>query len=139
MPNVYARIENGIVMEVIAVQDGEPPLSVRYHPALLDQFVELHGPEQYRIRPKWNYDGSGFSEPAPPPVAPRSKRYVKVSTVRERMEVIGRWDDLVAILQTDMSKLVKVLTLEIGIDVEDQEARTIIAMAGANPDEILRE
>jgi hypothetical protein len=136
MPRKYARIDNGMVSEIVNLEDGEPSLASRYHAALLDHFVELHGPEQYTIRLGWNYDGSGFSEPAPPQSNP-AKRYVKVSLVRERMEAAGKWENLVAILQTDMAKLIKVLTLEIGVDVEDQEVRQIILMAGADPDIIL--
>ena len=138
MEQTFARIDNGTVTEIIKILDGEPPLSARYHAALLENFIELHGPEQYTIKPGWNYDGSGFSDRPEPPVLV-FKRYVPVFRVRERMEAAGKWDALVAILQTDMAKLMKVLTLEIGIDPEDQEARQLIALAGANPDEILGE
>lgn len=139
MPNIFARIENGAVNEIITIEDNTPPLSSRYHASLLDHFVELHGPLQYTVKVGWNYDGSGFSNPPPPPAVAPPKRYIKVSIIRERMEELGKWDNLVNILSNDMPKLVKVLTLDLGIDPEDQEARGLIFAAGADPDEILKE
>lgn len=137
MTKFYARINNGIVNEVIKIEDGEPSLSSRYHAALIENIMELNGPEINLVKAGWRYDGSGFSS-VPPPPGIVIKKYVKVSTVRERLEAINKWADLVSLLQNDMPTLIKVLSLEDGIDPEDQQARDLISAIGADPEDILR-
>src|SRR5690349_932486 len=138
MPRFYAHVQNGSVIEVITVNDGDLPLEKRYHAAVLESFIELHGTDQFIVKPGWNYDGSGFykiPEPAPLP----AQRNLRLSVVRDRMEEAGKWDDLVDSLKSDMNKLVKLLMSDTGINPEDQSMRDLIASTGADPDEILKE
>lgn len=138
MPNYFARIENGIVSEIVTVDDNTPSLASRYHAALLDHFVELHGADQYTVKAGWNYDGSGFYNVSTPAFIPQ-KQLVKVSAFRERMEEAGKWENLVDILKNDISKLLKILTTDSGINPDDAEIRSLISQAGADPNEILKE
>lgn len=68
-------------------------------------------------------------------VAQPSPRYVPVATVRERMEAVGLWEALVALLP--MSQLAKVLSLRDGLDANDPQVRAALAAVGADPDVIL--
>lgn len=131
----YARIDSGIVVEIIEIEDDTPTLSERYHAAVVESTRELKGNEVFTVKPGWNFDGSGFSKPPPPEAL--GPRYVAVATVRERMEAIGKWGALVDVLKLDYPTMIKVLTLREGIASDDPQARTMIEAAGANPDEIL--
>jgi hypothetical protein len=71
------------------------------------------------------------------PGAPPLVRYLPVPLVRERLEAVGRWDDLAALLVSQPAIMLKVLTLTEGIAADDQQARDLISAAGADPAEIL--
>jgi len=79
-------------------------------------------------------------EPADPdPRLTPTKWYCPVWLARRRLEALGRWDEMVAILFQPpyQSMLVKMLTLEVGIDPEDPQAQALITAAGADPAAIL--
>lgn len=133
---IYARVESGTVTEIVKIDETEPELEQRYHAAVLDHFIELQGTPAFTVKIGWKYDGQNFYQ-TPTPEIRQAKRYVKVSVFRERMEETEHWDALVAILQSDMSTLLRILTLDVGIDPDDQQIRDLIAAAGANPDVIL--
>jgi len=65
----YARIDNGIVVEVIppmTYDDGtEIPIELRFVPEIVDTLVDITGidpmPDQ-----RWTYDGELFSPPQQP-------------------------------------------------------------------------
>lgn len=136
MAKTYALIDQGLVSDIVTIQPGDPPLSERYHAAIVESAVELQGALAFTVKPGWLHDGSGFSQRVPE-AAPIGPRYVPVATIRERLEAQGKWEALVAILQADMPTMMKVLTLRDGVAVDDQQARGLIAAAGADPDEIL--
>jgi len=67
-------------------------------------------------------------------------RSVRVPVItRERLEDLGKWDDVTAILfqPENQAILLKMLTLSEGIDPQDPVARTLIQAVGADPDIIL--
>lgn len=138
MSKMFAHIQNGAVLEIVTVDDNTPSLDTRYHAALLEHFVELHGADQYTVKAGWNYDGSGFSS-APTPTLVPQKQNIKISVFRARMEEAGKWASLLNILKDDVVKLMSLMTLDSGIDPSDQEIRSLITQAGADPDEILRD
>jgi hypothetical protein len=70
--------------------------------------------------------------PAPPPV-----RYVPVPLVRQRLEAAGQWEAVAAVLMQNPAAMLRVLTLEQGIDPANEEAREMLTAAGADPDVIL--
>lgn len=67
------------------------------------------------------------------------KWYCPVWLARRRLEALGLWDDMVAMLfqAPYQSALVKLLSLEIGIDPEDAQAQALITAVGADPAAIL--
>ena len=132
----YARIQNGVVVEVINIDETEAKLSDRYHAAVVSEFIPLFGAVALMVKSGHLYDGAGFTQPAPPVAVP-VERYVTVATIRERLEAEDRWGDLVDILKTDMALMMKVLTLRDGILASDPQARQMIAATGADPDVIL--
>lgn len=76
--------------------------------------------------------------------AAAAPRYVPVPLVRARLEALGLWDDLAALLfaqamavPASAGLLLKVLTLTEGIDAGDAQARAVIAAVGADPDAVL--
>ena len=138
MSKMFAHIQNGAVLEIVTVDDNTPSLDTRYHAALLEHFVELHGVDQYTVKAGWNYDGSGFSS-APSPTLVAQKQNIKISVFRERMEAADKWTNLINILKDDLGKLMNLMTLDSGISPDDQEIRSLILQTGADPDEILRD
>lgn len=133
---IYAHIVDGTVAELITINPGEPELAARYHAAFLENVRELKGNEVFAVKTGWKFDGGSFYQ-APPPAVQPGPLYITVATVRERMEAVGKWADLVEVLKTDWPTMIKVLTLRDGIDATDPQARAMIEAAGANPDEIL--
>jgi hypothetical protein len=83
----------------------------------------------------------GVAMPAPSGLTPgptsMGPRYVPVHVARARLEVAGQWDTLVGVLAGDMPRLVKLLTLEVGLDAADPEVRAVLSAIGADPDAIL--
>ncbi|MBP0492152.1 hypothetical protein [Roseomonas indoligenes] len=61
----FARVQDGIVAEIVKIPANTPPLEERYHPDLIPAFVELSGPGSQSIGEGWLYDGSTFTAPAP--------------------------------------------------------------------------
>jgi hypothetical protein len=70
---------------------------------------------------------------------PVARWYCPVWLARRRLEALGLWDDMVAVLfqPAYQSMLVKMLSLEIGIDPDDAQAQALIAAVGADPAIIL--
>lgn len=134
----FAYIQAGTVADIITIQPGTLPIGERYHAAIVESCVPMTISEFHQVRVGWHHDGVGFSSPPPPAAVPAGPRYVPVSTMRERLEADGTWAALVALLQTDMPTMVKVLTLREGVDAQDTQARILIAAAGSDPDDILR-
>lgn len=134
----YAHVVQGLVAEIIKVDDDEPPLNARYPVDFVRDCVEMDGSQKYSVRSGWRYDGSAFHSPAPFIAPPPATQYVSVATVRERMEEAGTWDALSEILQSKPALMIKVLTLRDGIAENDQQARDLIRAAGSDPDEILK-
>jgi hypothetical protein len=138
---LYARVQDGIVQEIIDLPPGQR-ITDLFHSDLVPQFVAVPHADTSRIRSGWRYDGSAFGEAPPMVAAPVVPRFLPASTLRERMEAVGRWDEMAALLAGLMSKqpglVFRLLTLSEGIDPQDQQTRALIAEAGANPDDILR-
>ncbi|MBP0492882.1 hypothetical protein [Roseomonas indoligenes] len=59
----FARVQGGVVAEIVKIPADTPPLEERYHPDLIPAFVELSGPGSQSVGEGWLYDGSTFSEP----------------------------------------------------------------------------
>lgn len=69
----YARVENGVVAEVVEIDPGTPMLRQRYPAALLPSFTPIPSGMADRVEPGWTWDGNAFAPPpdagaAPPPV-----------------------------------------------------------------------
>lgn len=134
---VYAHVEAGRVLEVIHIEPGTPSLAERYYAAIVENCILLVGNQIRNVKPGMLYDGNGFYTPAlPQPVV--VPQYVTVATIRERLEAIGKWSDLIALLQQDMPTMVKVLTLRDGVLPDDPLAQSMLKAIGLDPDTILR-
>lgn len=62
----YARIENGVVVEIIpAVDEAFPeiPIEDRFHKSIIDQMVEI--PSDLDVQQYWTYSEEGFVPPVP--------------------------------------------------------------------------
>ena len=77
--------------------------------------------------------------PLPPP--PPGPVYIPASILRERMEAAGKWDAMAALLAglmaTQPGLVLKLLTLNEGVDIADPQARALVEAAGADPNVIL--
>lgn len=136
----YALVEAGIVREVVDVPAGTATLSARFHPDVVAKMVSVPAAMGRQVGPGWSWDGSAFSAPAAP-VAVAHKRYIPVSLVRERLEAARLWDETAALLWSlgpvEPALVMKLLTLGDGIAQDDEKARTLLQMVGADPDAIL--
>lgn len=137
---IYARVDAGVVQEVVDVPAGTAPLSERYTADIAAQFVPVPFALGRQVAPGWLWDGAVFAEPTRS-VAPPPKRYVPVSLIRERLEAARLWDEMAALLWSlgpvEPALVVKLLTLGEGIAQDDEKARTLLQMIGADPDAIL--
>jgi hypothetical protein len=135
----YAFVEDGVVREVVHTPPGTPMLKHRYHADLLPKFVPVVGLLVPQVAPGWRWDGSAFLPPAPPP--PPGPTYIPAGILRERMEAAGKWDAMAAMLvdlmATQPGLVLKLLTLNEGVDPADPQARALIVAAGADPNVIL--
>lgn len=77
----------------------------------------------------------GATAPTPAPAATPGPAYVPASVVRERLQAVGLWDAIVA-LMSDAQRL-WFATLQIGIDPTDTTVATLLSAVGANPTNIL--
>ena len=134
--STYARVDGGVVQEVVDTPPGTPMLRDRYHPDVLASFVPVPIAMARRVVPGWVWDGASFN---PPPAhdSPPAIRYIPVSLVRQRMEEAGRLEALGAVLLANPGVMVKVFSLEQGVDPTDPDARSLIMAAGGDPDIIL--
>jgi hypothetical protein len=89
------------------------------------------------VQAGWSYDGSAFACPAAPSTVAPAKKYVPVHVARERLEAAGKWVALVNALSSDMPRLIKLLTLSLGLDPDDAEVRSVLTAIGADPNMIL--
>lgn len=64
---IYARIDGGLVAELIEIEADGPPLSERFHPDLVATMVAV--PAGTPVAPGWIWDGNAFAAPAAPAVA----------------------------------------------------------------------
>lgn len=136
---VYARVEGGVVAEVVRVRQGEPGLEQRYHVDALAGFVPVPQAWSAAVEPGWLHDGAAFSPPAP--VVRTGPRFIPAGTLRERMEAEGLWDAmaglLVSLLPSRPGLVLKLLTLNEGVASDDPDARAMIAAVGGDPDRML--
>ena len=134
----YAHVKDGIVSQVIEIEDGSPSLKSRFHAAIVENCILLSGNDVFSVNPGFMYDGSKFyKRPEPIPQPNSNVRYVPVWLARQRLEAAGLWDDVSAIIFSQPSIALKVLTLESGIDVQDPLVLEILRMVGADPEVIL--
>jgi hypothetical protein len=69
---LYARVEDGVVAELVDIEPGSTPLQFRYHPDVLAKFVPVQQQFATLVRPGWRWEGQSFTPPPPvQPVAPR--------------------------------------------------------------------
>lgn len=135
----YALVVDGRVSEIFEEADGGLPLSQTLPKAMIDDLVEINSAKVSSVKPGMLYDGTNFFSLPPQtlPTAETVTQYIPVYLVRERMEADGKWNQLVSILSKDMPTMMRVLTLEMGIDPNDTQARELIKAAGADPNIIL--
>ena len=61
--NIYARVEDGVVMEIIPPREDGLEIEKRFHPDFVATLVDITdvspAPDQ-----RWTYDGETFSPPA---------------------------------------------------------------------------
>ncbi len=136
MMQKYARIDNGIVAEIIEIADGTPAIQDRYHYSVVEKSVPLNGADLFAVKIGWKYDGVSFSQTTAP-VAPPAPRYIPVWLARQRLEEMGLWDEVSAIIFANPAMALKVLTLESGLDVNDPQVLQVLAAVGADPAVVL--
>lgn len=134
----FALVDAGLVREVIVVPPGTAMLRDRFHPDVLAKLVTIPPTMVAQVGPGWRWDGSAFIAPL---LSPASPTYIQAGVIRERMEAVGKWDEMAALLfalmPTNPGLVFKLLTLTEGVDVNDEQARALIAQAGADPNTIL--
>jgi hypothetical protein len=135
----YALVNSGTVMEIFVDEDGGTPLKQRIPAQMFDELVPIPKNVDNMVAVGYSYDGNSFFKALPPqPPAPGTvKQYIPVYLIRERMERDQTWDRMVTLLASDMPTMVKVLTLQNGIDPADEQARQLIAASGSDPNIIL--
>lgn len=69
---------------------------------------------------------------AAPPIA-----YVPVYRVRERLEAAGLWEAVAQAVAADPAKMLKLATLQQGIDPNDPDVAALLTALGADPAAIL--
>ncbi len=136
MMQKYARIDNGMVAEIIEIADGTPAIQDRYHYSVVEKTVPLNGSDLFAVKVGWKYDGVSFSQTSNP-VTPATTRYIPVWLARQRLEEAGLWDDVSVIIFSNPAMALKVLTLESGLDVNDPQVLQVLAAVGADPAVIL--
>ncbi len=132
----YALVVNGRVSEIFHQSDGDLPLEQRLPKAMINDLVEIGASQHFSVKPGMMYDGTNFFV-LPPPVLPTAEtvtQYIPIYIVRERLEAEGNWPRLVELLSQDMPTMLRVLTLQSGIDPKDLQARALIQAIGSDPD-----
>jgi hypothetical protein len=71
------------------------------------------------------------------PGAPPAVRYVPVYLVRQRLEAAGLWEAIATALAAEPAKMLRVLSLEVGVATNDPDALAMLTAVGADPAEIL--
>lgn len=132
----YAHVQDGTVIQIIEIADGTPSIQNRYHYSVVENSVLLSGSDLFSVKPGWKYDGVSFFQVAQQ-LAPAGPRYIPVWLARQRLETAGLWDEVSAIIFSNPSMALKVLTLESGIDVNDPQVLRILTAVGADPAVIL--
>lgn len=59
----FARVADGIVAELIEIEDGGPALADRFHPDLVAQMRPV--PAGQAVAQGWTWDGEAFAPPLP--------------------------------------------------------------------------
>jgi hypothetical protein len=77
----YARITDGVVVEIIKVE-SDPPIEDRYHPDIVAKLITLRGAQVTNVTEGYTYDGSSFAAPTPEPEAPKLARTYKADIWR---------------------------------------------------------
>lgn len=132
----YAYVQDGMVAQIIEIQDGSPPIQDRYHYSVVENSILLSGSDLFAVKPGWKYDGASFFQ-VTPSSAPAGPRYIPVWLARQRLEEAGLWDDVSAIIFSNPAMALKVLTLESGLDVNDPQVLQVLAAVGADAEVIL--
>ena len=86
------------------------------------------------------FDGAAMPVPdgfTAGPAAAAAVRYVPVWLARQRLEAASRWAAVAAALASDPAMLLKVATLQLGLDAADVQVRALLTACGANADAIL--
>lgn len=82
----YARIQGGIVAELIELADGAD-IAQFFTPAIASTMAKC-GPQ---VQPGWTYDGVAFAEPAP--LAPTTPNSVSMRQARLALLQVGKLAD----------------------------------------------
>jgi hypothetical protein len=120
---MWAHIVNGAVVEITS----DDPRG-RFYSSIVWVACDA------TVRPGWVYEAGAFHAPT----APEAQAvYVPVPVARARLEAAGKWAALVTALSSDMPSLIKLMTLQYGLDPNDQQVRSILTAIGADPAVIL--
>jgi hypothetical protein len=80
-------------------------------------------------RATWN--GTGWTEPAPDPVL------IPLAAVLTRVIVLGKLNDLLAVLQAEPSAAALLLSLKEGVFADDAQAVAVLTAAGVDAEVVL--
>lgn len=94
------------------------------------------------VSPGFVFDGEAFAPPASPPPTPPA--YLPVALLRERLEALGRYEAVVAVLLAMLmsndaalgAKVFKLLTLAEGVHRDDPDLAAVLAAAQLTEGEV---
>lgn len=90
--------------------------------------IEVSAPPR-DARATWN--GTGWTEPAPDPVL------IPLAAVLTRVIVLGKLNDLLAVLQAEPSAATLLLSLKEGVFANDAQAAAVLTAAGIDAEVVL--
>lgn len=134
MAQSYALMDGNRVVEIVTIADGSPGLAQRFDRRVVQRMRGITVEQAAMIRPGWLLVGGEFVAPDPPAPVPA---YIPVPVVRERLELDGLWDDIAALLASQPSQMLKVVTLTDGVDPADPQVIGMLQAVGADPTRIL--
>jgi len=85
----YARLQDGVVIEMLDLEAGEAPLELRLHPSLVAACILLTGADLDCVQPGWELRQGAFSAPVEAPPAPVVSPTLTARQLRLALTSIG--------------------------------------------------
>lgn len=121
-------------MRIIKLVSGVVDLMTDLAPGqtIPDGWVAL--PDGSPVGPGWTFDGEEYSPPPPPP---QPRRLIAKSTVQERVNTIGKLDEVLAVLNSQSIFFARWFAPDWpNVYFDDEGLLTILAAVGCTPAEI---